>query len=215
MSAVLHEVAHGYVAFRLGDNTAKDLGRLTLNPLKHLDPIGSVLLPVLMIFSGLRFFIAWAKPVPFNPFNLRDAINGPMKVALAGPLTNLALVIIFGVLALLLPVGLDQKFLLVQTYLSGDNNAVLALMAGSLLNSLYVMTFIICLINGALFAFNLIPVPPLDGSKVLLRFLPSSSQEFFYRYETYGFFVLIFLLWFGVIDIILMPIISVILSVFF
>ncbi|OHB18499.1 MAG: hypothetical protein A2749_00700 [Parcubacteria group bacterium RIFCSPHIGHO2_01_FULL_45_26] len=171
MSAVLHEVAHGYVALALGDPTAKLEGRLTLNPLKHLDPFGSVLLPLLMYIStaGAMMF-GWAKPVPYNPYNLRRA-NGPAYVALAGPATNLVVAVIFG---LIVRVG------------------------GSALPATFIsVVALIVVINVLLAVFNLIPLPPLDGSKVLAIILPKQAQvieEFLSRYQLV---VLLFILFFG------------------
>lgn len=216
MSAVVHEVAHGYAAFRLGDNTAKDLGRLTLNPLKHLDPFGSVILPLILAFTpGIGFFIAWAKPVPFNPYQLKDIQNDPVKVALAGPFANLGIIIVFGILASILPMSQETQLYLINSYMGGDNTAVMMAMSGSLINSVYVMSFIICLLNCFLFVFNLIPIPPLDGSKLLLRVLPANAQEFVYKYENYGFFLIIFLVWFGLLDRVLWPVIAGIMGLFF
>lgn len=215
MSAVVHEVAHGYMAYRLGDDTAKDLGRLTLNPIKHLDPIGSVLLPLILTISGARFFIAWAKPVPFNPYNFTDSKNGPMKVALAGPASNLFILLVFGLFAKLLPLTAHTKSALLQAFFMQGNSQTMALMAGSLASSLYVMSLIICLVNAVLMVFNLLPIPPLDGSKVLLRFLNDRGREFFYNYENYGIFVVLALVYLGLTDIILNPVISAILSLFF
>lgn len=160
MSVVVHEVSHGAVANALGDPTAKDLGRLTLNPLKHLDPFGSVLLPLLLSFTG--FIFGYAKPVPYNPANLRNRRWGPALVGLAGPFANLALAVLFG-LAL---------------------RAVAAapgLAAGSLLPSLLAAVVVV---NLALAIFNLIPVPPLDGHWLLMTFLPASAyglKMFLYR----------------------------------
>lgn len=215
MSAVVHEVAHGYMAYRLGDDTAKDLGRLTLNPIKHLDPLGSVFLPLVLTLSGARFFIAWAKPVPFNPYNFTDSKNGPMKVALAGPASNLAILLVFGIFAKLLPLASDSKTALLQAFFMGGNSETMALMAGSLTSSLYVMSLIICLMNAVLMIFNLIPIPPLDGSKVLLRFMNERGRDFFYRYESYGIFVVLILVYLGLTDIILSPAIGAVLSLFF
>jgi len=145
-SAVIHEVMHGVAADRLGDPTARYAGRLTLNPIPHLDPIGSVLLPILLAFSGASFFFAWAKPVPYNPFNLRPGRFSEAIVAAAGPLSNLVLALITG--------------LLMQTVsLAPEVNAVL---------------FLIVVVNVMLFLFNLFPIPPLDGSKILSSLLPGA-----------------------------------------
>ena len=104
-SAVIHEYAHGWMAFRLGDDTAKKEGRLTLNPLVHLDWFGSIILPLLFIITKANFFLAWAKPVPYNPYNLRDKKYGELKVALAGPASNILLALFFGLVARFLPLA--------------------------------------------------------------------------------------------------------------
>jgi Zn-dependent protease len=170
-SAVLHEVAHGYTAQRLGDDTAERAGRLTLNPLKHLDPFGSVLLPVLLyLASGGAFFFAAAKPVPYNPNNLKNPRSGGAQIALAGPLTNFTLAIIFGVAVRLLS----------YFPVSGLFLTLLAL---------------ICYVNILLGVFNLVPIPPLDGSRILFAALPQTPATFkaMYFLERWGLlFVLIF-----------------------
>lgn len=144
ISVVLHEVAHGYVAESLGDPTARLAGRLTLNPIKHLDPFGSVILPLLLSLSGTGVVFGWAKPVPYNPYNLRAGRWGPALVALAGPASNLALVVVFALLFRLLPLA----------------PAMAELIA------------LIVLVNLSLAFFNLVPIPPLDGSKILFAILP-------------------------------------------
>lgn len=172
MSVVIHEVSHGYAAYYLGDPTAKFSGRLTLNPLKHLDPVGSILVPgVLALLGG--FIIGWAKPVPFNPDRLEGGRWGPAVVAAAGPGANIILVIIF---SLVIRLGVTT----------------------SLLNTQAVALFsLIVLINLALAIFNLLPVPPLDGSKILAPLLPYSArqvEEWFYRYQFILFIVLLFVI---------------------
>lgn len=148
-SAVIHEVMHGVAADRLGDKTARYAGRLTLNPIPHLDPFGSIILPLILAFSGASFFFAWAKPVPYNPFNLRSdglfARFSEAIVAGAGPLSNLAIALFVGLLLRIVqwPAEVAAIF------------------------------FLVVLVNIMLFLFNLIPIPPLDGSKVLSAFLPS------------------------------------------
>ncbi len=194
MSAVIHEVAHGAMAYYLGDTTAKDLGRLTLNPLKHLDLFGSIILPAVLVLTKATFFLAWAKPVPYNPYRLRDYRFGDLKVALAGPLANLILATFFGLSARFLPLAENLKVELIGQFLTGGNDQVLALMSGSFLNSLFVMSIVFCIINLALMIFNLVPIPPLDGSKVAVSFLPASGREAFYRLEAYGIFILIALI---------------------
>lgn len=153
ISVVLHEVAHGYAADLLGDPTARLAGRLTLNPLKHIDPIGSLLVPFVLWLLPGGFIFGWAKPVPYNPYNLRADKWGPALVALAGPGVNLLIALVFGLLAraALLPAG-----------------------AVSLVVSLI-------LLNIMLAVFNLLPIAPLDGSKVLFAILPAS----WHRFETF------------------------------
>jgi len=140
-SVVIHEVAHGYAAFMLGDNTAKYEGRLTLNPIKHLDLFGSVILPLMLFLTGSGFILGWAKPVPFNPFNLRSQRWGEAIVAIAGPLSNIAIAVVFGLLI---------RF---------------GVLAGSL--EMLKITSVIVFTNLLLAVFNLVPIPPLDGSKII------------------------------------------------
>jgi Zn-dependent protease len=143
-SAVIHEVMHGVAADSLGDKTARYAGRLTLNPIPHLDLFGSILLPLLLALSGSSFFFAWAKPVPYNPYNLRPGRFSEAIVAGAGPLSNLVIALLFGLIMRTLPISPSVASVL----------------------------FIIIVVNIMLTLFNLIPIPPLDGSKVLEAFLP-------------------------------------------
>jgi len=159
-SAIIHEYSHGWMANQLGDQTAKYAGRLTLNPLKHIDPIGSILLPILLIPTG--FLFAYAKPVPYNPYNLRDQKWGSLKVALAGPISNLILAALFGLTVQFMPVGPMTEFL-----------------------------YIIVYANVLLGVFNLVPIPPLDGSKVLFTFLPASAVRLRQILQQYGFLILL------------------------
>ena len=173
-SAVLHEVAHGFEAERLGDDTARRAGRLTLNPLKHLDPFFSVLMPLLLfIGTGGAFFFAAAKPVPYNPRNLKNPRSGAAKIALAGPATNFLLALIFGIVVRIL------------AYTS-VSNVFISLMA------------IVVLVNVVLGLFNLVPIPPLDGSRVLFAILPPSQTlvRVMYFLERWGLvIVLLFAFW--------------------
>lgn len=144
MSVVIHEVSHGYAAQFLGDPTAKLAGRLTLNPAKHLDPMGSIIVPFFLVLTGAHFLIGWAKPVPYNPYNLSHGKWGEAFVAAAGPLVNLLIAVVFGLL---------MRF-------------------GVLPISVLEITGYIVFINILLALFNLLPIPPLDGSKVLKALLP-------------------------------------------
>ena len=168
LSAVIHEYMHGWMAFRLGDDTAKNAGRLTLNPLAHLEWFGSFFLPLVMILSGMPFVFGWAKPVPYNPYNLRDKKYGDAKVALAGPLANLIIAIFFGLCLRFLP------------FFSISFSGLLG---------------IIVYINLILMVFNLVPIPPLDGSKILGAFLPANLRERYLGSERMGFiFVILFVM---------------------
>ncbi|HMB66032.1 MAG TPA: site-2 protease family protein, partial [Patescibacteria group bacterium] len=207
MSAIIHEFAHGWMAYQLGDETAKNAGRLTLNPIPHLDPLGSIILPLLLVFSGSPFVLGWAKPVPYNPYNLKDPEYGDLKVALAGPGSNFLLAIFFGLVARFTAPAVMLKQTLISSFFQGNFEAVLGEMSGSLLVSIFVMSMIICFVNLILMLFNLIPVPPLDGSKVLMTFLPADWQIKFQQIEPYGIFIVLFLLFVGLIDLIFIPLI--------
>lgn len=169
-SVVVHEVSHGLAAFLMGDPTAKYAGRLTLNPISHLDLWGSIVVPALLVFSGMGVIFGWAKPVPYNPYNLRDQKYGPAIVGVAGPLSNLVLALIAGVcIRILLVLGVSEGLLVFN---------VLALFV---------------YINILLLVFNLLPIPPLDGSKLLFTFLPISEHTKAMM-DQYGFvFVFIFI----------------------
>jgi Zn-dependent protease len=177
MSAVIHEVMHGVVAEWLGDPTARYAGRLTLNPIPHLDAFGSVLLPVFLALTHSPVFFAWAKPVPYNPYNLRPGRFSEPLVAFAGPVSNFIIAITFGVFAHVLPV--TSSFVHQAWFALGTGQSVLAI-ASNPAESLYAVSIMILFINVMLCIFNLIPVPPLDGSKVLPILLPHSLA---YAYE--------------------------------
>ena len=198
MSAVVHEVAHGAMAYYLGDTTARDAGRLTLNPFKHLDLFGSVILPLILVLTKASFFLAWAKPVPYNPYRLNDHRFGDLKVALAGPLSNLIMAVFFGLLARFLPLVASYKIGLINMFLTEDNGSLLTAMSGSFLSSIFVLSVIFCFLNLALMIFNLMPIPPLDGSKVALAFLSERGRQAFYRLEAYGVIILIIFISLGV-----------------
>ncbi len=204
-SAIIHECAHGWMAYKLGDNTAQAAGRLTLNPIPHLDPIGSILLPLLLVFSGSPFVLGWAKPVPYNPYNLKDSKYGDLKVALAGPGSNFVMAVLFGLLARFMAIPPLLKTDLINNILAGDFGSVLGQMSGSLGASIFVMSVAICFINLILMFFNLIPIPPLDGSKVLMTFLPPDWQIKFQQIEPWGIFIVLAFLFLGLIDLIFVP----------
>lgn len=169
-SAAFHEYMHGFMADRLGDPTARLAGRLTLNPIPHLDLFGSLLLPFLLIISGAGFVFGWAKPVPYNPYNLKDPKYGSAKVALAGPMANFILA--FGL-------ALAWRFIPIET--EGFN---------------YFMQMAI-FINLLLMVFNLLPIPPLDGSKILATFLPPDMAQRYLSLGRYGFFFILIFIFFA------------------
>ncbi len=168
-SAIIHEYMHGWMANELGDSTAKDAGRLTLNPIPHLDPMGSIFLPLVLALTGAPFVFGWAKPVPFNPYNLNDSKYGSAKVAIAGPLGNLIVAVFFGVLL---------RFMSLPVELVG-------------------LIQVIIFINLLLMVFNLVPIPPMDGSKVLMPFLSYDWQVKFAQLERYGMILVLAFVMFG------------------
>ena len=174
-SIVIHEVSHGTVAYYLGDPTAKYAGRLTLNPIPHIDPIGSIVLPFFCVLfanlTGGGFIFGWAKPVPINPYNFKDQKYGSAKVALAGPGANLVIALVFGLLLRFCP-------------------------AISAFSGLTLMFSYIVYINILLAVFNLLPIPPLDGSHILFTFLPQKFQNVKIFLSQFGIFILFFIIFF-------------------
>ena len=163
-SIVIHEVSHGSMAYQLGDETAKRQGRLSLNPLKHIDLMGTILLPLFLVFLSSPVVIGWAKPVPVNFANLKDEKWGELKVALAGPVANLCVAVVCGLFIRFLPLP----------------------------ESLALILSLAVLYNILLALFNLIPIPPLDGSHILFTFLKDYELKAFL--QRFGFFILIFIL---------------------
>ncbi len=174
-SIIIHEVSHGAVALYLGDDTAKRLGRLTLNPLKHLDPFGSIILPLVLSiplwFGGTSIIVGWAKPVPYNPYNLKDPKKGAAIIGAAGPISNLIIAVTFALL-LHIPLALGNQTLILAFSL-------------------------IILLNILLAIFNLVPIPPLDGSKIFFAILPASSLRVQRFLEINGLFLLLAFIIFG------------------
>jgi len=173
MSVVIHEVSHGAMANYLGDPTAKYAGRLTLNPIKHLDLWGSFMVPLFLLAVGSPFLFGWAKPVPYNPYSLRNKKWGSAMVAAAGPISNLIIALIFGLALRFAP-------LITSTYIQ---------------NLAQIFIFIV-FINLLLAVFNLIPIPPLDGSKILFAALPYKYQSVMVAMERYALIILLFFVFF-------------------
>ena len=194
-SAIIHEVSHGQMAYFLGDPTAKYAGRLTLNPIKHLDPVGSVFLPLMLILFRSPILFGYAKPVPFNPYNLRNQKWGPAQIAIAGPVSNFLIAIIFGVLSRLLPLSHEIKAGILFSFFGGEKTAdLLSFFQGSIFAPLFFLFSVIVFLNVLLAIFNLVPIPPLDGSKVLYSFLPPPWEKLKFYLEIYGPFLIILFL---------------------
>jgi Zn-dependent protease len=177
-SVIVHEVAHGYVALLNGDPTARIMGRITLNPVPHIDPVGTIILPLLLLMSHAGILFGWAKPVPVNPLNFRNYRWGEFAVSAAGPVSNLVLAAIFSVI---LRLGLENPGLLQLAFFGVSINIFLAL-------------------------FNLIPIPPLDGSHILVLVLPRELARLYGHLQPVGFILILVLFYTGVLGAIIMPI---------
>ncbi len=176
LAITVHEAAHGYAAKHFGDSTAYVLGRVTLNPLKHIDPIGTILMPLLLVFSGSPFLFGYAKPVPVRFGNLNNPKRDMVWVSLAGPASNLIMAIIWGILFYVMQgTGVSESFFL-------------KMVQGGVL------------VNAVMFAFNLFPLPPLDGGRILVGLLPYKQAELVSRVEPWGFFIVMGLVISGIIS---------------
>ena len=176
-SIIVHEVAHGYVALLNGDPTARILGRITLNPVPHIDMMGTIILPLLLLMSHAGILFGWAKPVPVNPLNYRNYRWGEFAVSAAGPVSNLVLAAIFSVV---LRLGLENPGLMQLAYFGVSINIFLAL-------------------------FNLIPIPPLDGSHILALVLPPELARLYSHLQPVGFILILILFYTGILGAIIMP----------
>jgi Zn-dependent protease len=180
LAIILHEISHGWVADRLGDSTARYSGRLTLNPTAHIDLFGTVILPLVLLISG-GFIFGYAKPVPINPYNLRNPKRDIIWISLAGILTNLALA-----------AASAMVFRFMASTFPGSR--------GLIVSPLLMMLGVSVRVNVILAIFNAIPIPPLDGSRVLAHLLPPEQAAMFSKLEPYGFIIILLLFFTGVID---------------
>jgi Zn-dependent protease len=181
-SVVIHEISHGYMALRLGDSTAKEAGRLTLNPIPHIDPLGSILVPLFSLFVAGRVFIAWAKPVPVNPLNFANMRRDDILVSVVGPLSNIVLAFACTLLTI--------AFSLSAEIFDAHNVPILGEFFSFVVKMFYGGVYL----NVVLAVFNLIPIPPLDGSHVAASLLPPNISQQYQRIGFLGIFLILFLL---------------------
>lgn len=182
---VFHEVSHGYVAYRLGDPTPKVRGRLTFNPLAHVDLIGTILVPLALVVMGSRFLFGWAKPVPINPNYFRRPFKGMLYVAISGPVTNLILALVTAGIGRPVLAAVPDSLLLGRSF------------GAYLIQAVFYLLGFFVIINVILAVFNMIPIPPLDGSRVLTYFLPPEGKRVMLQLERYGFLILLALILLG------------------
>lgn len=190
-SIIIHEVSHGVAALWLGDNTAKYAGRITANPMKHIDLWMTIIVPFLMlVMTGGRIAFGGAKPVPYNPYNLKDQKWGPALVALAGPASNILIALIFAIGAKMISIPAAIKIDIINNVRLGEWSAVSQVISGSV-GSIFFALFIMAIFWNILLAiFNLIPIPPLDGSKLLFAVLPIKIETMAIL-EQFGFIILL------------------------
>lgn len=176
-SVIIHEISHGYIAEYLGDQTARLAGRLTLNPIKHLDPFGSVILPLILSLLPGGIVFGWAKPMPYNPLNLKNPERGGAIIAAAGPLSNFLIAFVFSII-----------YRFANSFADGGTIFFI---------SLAYFSNLVVLVNVMLGVFNLVPIPPLDGSKIFFLLFPKSQYKLQNFLESYGTIILLFFIFFG------------------
>jgi Zn-dependent protease len=201
IAITFHEVSHGYVAYRLGDPTAKMLGRLTLNPIPHIDLFGTIILPLMLFYlTNGRFVFGYAKPVPINPMNFKKPREGMAISAAAGPVTNMLLA--------------TASFLIWKGLITPLASLAPGTISETVLRPLAMIMQSSIVVNVVLAVFNMIPIPPLDGGRVLTGLLPHKQAMSFSRIEPFGFIIVIILIYSGIANLIIMPVIAFFLKIF-
>lgn len=186
MAVVFHEFAHGFVAKRFGDKTAYDAGRMTLNPLPHIDPLGTVILPLISMLSGANVLFGWARPVPINPTRFKKYKPGLFWVSFAGPLMNFTLAIVSAIVFCIFQKFVPHDFFLFEPFIG--------------------MTYVSVSLNFALGIFNLVPIPPLDGSRMIEVFLSYEMSKKYEALAQYSFYIIMALMFTGAFSVLAIPI---------
>jgi Zn-dependent protease len=201
-SVIIHEISHGYMALRLGDSTAKQMGRLTLNPIPHIDPIGSILIPAFSLFATGRVFIAWAKPVPVNPLNFSNFKRDDILVSVIGPVSNLLMAFFCTIIYIVL----EHVYPYILSFQIELLNSSWEFLAKMFYGGIY--------LNTVLAVFNMLPIPPLDGSHVVASILPNKLSEQYRNIGFFGIFIIILLMRIEIFQVIFLSVIYAIASPF-
>jgi Zn-dependent protease len=199
----VHESAHAWAAYKLGDPTAYNLGRVTLNPIPHIDPMGTIIFPILLVVTQAPFLFGWAKPVPVNPLNLRNPRRDNLWISAAGPASNISIAVVALIGIVLLKALSPNVRYFLRAFIYGGGGLPKGFYP---LEGLALILYFLAYINCFLAVFNLIPVPPLDGSGVLMGFLSDEAAEKYDRIRPYGFFIIIGLFFIGFLNLIIRPI---------
>jgi Zn-dependent protease len=207
----IHEASHGWAANKLGDPTALSLGRVTLNPIAHIDPIGTIIFPFILILMGAPPF-GWAKPVPVNPLNLRNPRRDNLWISAAGPASNLSVAAISLIVIVILKLINPNVTYLLRVSLFGSSGLPRGFYP---LEGLALILYFIIYINCLLAVFNLIPIPPLDGSGILMGFLSDEAATKYDRIRPFGFIILLALIYLGLLRIVMLPVSMVINAIVF